>query len=126
MTRHLWEHEHPYHCNLDNYFSNDCAAKFDSWADFYAENKDNDDDYNLLFRFDWYPKEHYADDDEPAASDTLELFYVGQRKGLFRSVTVSVKQSDEDAVRAWLVGRWRHLRALWEPLAADAGEGTGR
>lgn len=119
---HLWEVEHAYYCNEGNYFSNDCHAEFARWQDFAEESKDEDLDYNLVFRWDW--KAPSTDDGEllPPNPDKnyrdgrLLLFYMGQRKGLYRYVEVSVCQADEPAVRAWLQPRLDHLMKLWAPL----------
>lgn len=37
---------------------------------------------------------------------------MGQRKGLFRWVTVEVCRADEQAVRDWLQVRWEHMKEL--------------
>jgi hypothetical protein len=109
---HLWEIEHPYYCSESNYYSNEPHAEFDSWEDFMEEEGDSDMDYNLIFRFDWKK----ADNDNELPHDTLQLFYIGQRKGLFRCVEVKITDEDEDSVRPWLHGRFKHLLSLWVPF----------
>lgn len=118
----LWEVDHPYYCNLGNYFSNDCGQRFRSWAEFEESSEDEDLDLNLVFRWDWQTR---TDDNGDAAphpddnyrADSLEIFYIGQRKGIYRFVEVEVCRADEPAVRAWLAKRYEHLKKLWEPLA---------
>ncbi len=121
MTMHLWEAGHSYFCNEGSYEGSDNSERFASWEEFAAEYIDDatDFDYNLLFRWDW----HFLDDadTEPGADPSyrtgiLKLFWVAQRKGLYRYTLVSVCAADEPAVRAWLQRPFEHLLALWAPL----------
>jgi len=121
----LWEAEHAYYCNEGNYFAsgNDQpTSSYDSWQGFLGSEGDSDPDYNLLFRWDWsfdgedddgnpvvHPDPYYRD-------GTLKLFWIGQRKGLYRWTCVSVCKADEPVIREWLTGRLKHLLSLWEPL----------
>ncbi len=109
MAKHLWEVEHDYHCELFNYFSNECHDSFDSWTEFKGSDWfEADADYNLLFRWDWLNKD---------GQHKLHLFYIKQRKGIFQSVTIyNMLESDEDEVRTWLLPKLDHLKRLWEPL----------
>ena len=116
--KHLWEVNHPYYCNLGNYYSNEPGAEFKSWADFLAEYGDADFDYNLLFRFDWKEEEdrpHKGDDNY--RNGRLEIFWMGQRKGLYNFSIIEVCRADEPAVIEFLKPRWEHMKRLWEPLA---------
>lgn len=122
--KHLWEVEHEYYCNEGNYYASESVeASYRSFADFLAEEGDSDMDYNLLFRWDW--KEGGDEDsiafngDEHYRNGTLILFWMGQRKGLYRFSTVSVCRADEPAVLAFLGPRWEHLRKLWAPLTTS-------
>jgi hypothetical protein len=123
MPKHLWEVDHPYYCNLGNYFKNGCGENFGSWADFQESCKDEDFDMNLVFRFDWQPPKDDDDNeiefnhDENYRESSLEIFYMGQRKGLYRFVTVEVCRADEPAVIEWLKPRWERMRLLWEPFS---------
>ncbi len=111
---HLWEIDHPYYCNEGNYFANindQPTCTYESWADFYDEEGNSDFDMNLLFRWDW----RKADPDKKAwgnPTDVLLLYWMGQRKGLYRWTTVQICDADEPAVRAWLADRWAYLRLL--------------
>ena len=127
MTQRLWDIEHPYYCNEGNHFasSNDCHAHYGRWQDFVAEQGDGDLDMNLVFRWDWEaPRSDGRDTpivwqgDENYRDCELKLFYMGQRKGLYRWVTVDVCRSDEPAVREWLSIRFAHMLKLWEPFTA--------
>lgn len=125
---HLWDVAHPYYCNEGNYFARggECSCHYQRWQDFVAEQGDDDLDMNLVFRFDWDAPRKYGDPNEPIAwqgdenyrDSILKLFFIGQRKGLYRWVTIDVCRADEPAVREWLTERWQHMRTLWEPLSA--------
>jgi len=75
-----------------------------------------DKDMNLVFRFDWRAA---GGSWNSGTEDKLDLFIVGQRKGLYRSVSVFVKRSEEPDIRQWLRGRLVHLLKLWTPLTGN-------
>ncbi|WP_424863080.1 hypothetical protein [Streptomyces sp. MMS24-I29] len=121
MTQHLWEIDHPYYCTEGNYYKNGNHLTYDNWADFHAEWGDLNPDVNLVFRWDWqradpadyaYELEH----GEELPPDTLQVFWVLQRKAILRSTECFITEADEPAVRAWLTKRAAHMRLLWEPL----------
>ena len=121
---HLWEAKHPYYCNEGNYYAREsCEAYYKSWADFMEEEGAADKDYNLVFRFDW--DENDGEDDPTFNGDTnyrngkLKLFYMGQRKGLYRWSIVEVCRADEPAVIDFLRERWEHMQTLWAPLSSN-------
>jgi len=138
---HLWEHDHPYYCSEGNYFKNGLHARYDSWADFAQPSAgrsfneewnllyDFDDALNLLFRWDWKkadpenywlkpgdPHDETAQYEEDLKADTLQLFFILQRKAYNISVDVKVTEADEPEVRAWLERKAAHIRTLWAPL----------
>ena len=131
MSR-LWEHDHPYYCSEGNYFSNGYHNKFESWQEFVDDGDalyNGDEDMNLLFRWDWKkadpdnyrlapgdPDDESEEFAEAQKHDQLLLFYMLQRKAICLSVEVVVDEADEQAVRAWLEKRARHMIRLWEPL----------
>lgn len=118
---HLWEIQHPYYCNEGNYYApgrDQPTMTYESWAEFIESEGDSDLDMNLLFRWDW----RKADPEGKAwgnECDVLLLFWMGQRKGLYRWTEVHVNDADEEAVKTWLTGRWQYLKLLWEPLAQE-------
>lgn len=133
MTR-LWEVDHPYYCSDSNYYASGTNQPFHtygSWQEFYAEEGDSDLDMNLVFRWDWQRIEYLDDDssvgraafdakyDDNYRAYNLEIFWIGQRKGIYRGSTVAVCRADEPAVREWLAIRWQHMRLLWDPISAD-------
>lgn len=119
---HLWEIDHSYYCNEGNYFSNkSCESYYKSWFEFAQEEKDADFDMNLVFRFDWVEND---EDDNPTfngdpnyRNGKLKIFWMGQRKGLYRWSIVEVCRNDEPEVIEFLKARWDHLKTLWLPIS---------
>lgn len=122
MSKHLWEIKHPYYCHDGNYFTGESVeTEYGSWTNFLEEEGDSDFDMNLLFRWDW----HEADPDEEKLGNStavLKLYWMGQRKGLYRYSTVHVTDADEPAVIEWLTNRWQHIRLLWEGISNLEGK----
>ena len=126
-VQHLWEVKHPYYCNKGNFYARESvASEYGTFAEFMAEQGTSDFDLNLLFRWDW---EQSGDDDgEPLPfqgdnyyrDGTLLLFWMGQRKGLYRYSRVAVCRADEPAVIAFLQPRLDYLASLWAPLTIGA------
>lgn len=118
--KHLWEADHPYYCNEGNYFKNDCGDEFKTWALFYEAYHDADFDMNLVFRFDWREGEDWNagkfTGDVNYRNGRLLIFWMGQRKGLYRWSEISICRADESAVIEFLKPRYDHLRKLWEPF----------
>ncbi len=128
MQKHLWECKHPYYCTEGQYFSSQANYPtiwpFDTWEDFIGEMGAADEDYNMLFRWDW---EEPEEDDEgeplpPFSGDVnerngkLKLFFMVQRKGFHSTSIVNVCRADETAVIEYLKPKLAHLKSLWEPL----------
>ena len=124
-TKPFWETDHPYVAPDSNYYANgyESAAythAFDSWSDFLAELGDMDEDYNFLYRWDFYsPDPKWAEKDEVPE---LHFCYILQRKGTFLWAKIRNPQpEDEEAIRAYLDARWDHVRRLWAPLSGVSG-----
>ena|ERR1700743_3258422 len=123
--KHLWEVDHPYYCNEGNYFARGTDRvhdEFSRWADFWEEYKDADFDMNLVFRWDW-KEEHPESGETNFTGDVnyrngkLLIFWMGQRKGLYRWSEIQVCRADEPLVIKFLRPRLEHLKKLWEPLS---------
>ena len=117
----LWEAEHSYYCNDGNYYARESVeSKYRSWTQFLAEEGNSDFDLNLVFRWDWREGEGWDlaefNGDENYRNGELKIYWMGQRKGLYRYSTVEVCRADEPRVREWLEQRWEHLEKLWEPI----------
>ncbi|MFC5930862.1 hypothetical protein D6T64_11795 [Cryobacterium melibiosiphilum] len=127
-AKHLWEFDHPYYCSQGCYYTKgtdweEVHRDWETWADFAESWGDSDEDYNLLFRWDWKRSDpdHYAFErtEDPAfemPADHLELFYMLQRKAKPFSHIITVTETDEPAVREWLTKKAEHMRKVWEPL----------
>jgi hypothetical protein len=122
---HLWEIEHPYYCNDGNYYAagnKQPFERYESWADFFEAEGNSDLDMNLVFRWDWR-KADPQDEHWGNKKDELLIYFMGQRKGLYRWVKIEINDSNEAAVREWLAKRWQHLVLLWQgispPLASE-------
>jgi hypothetical protein len=129
---HLWEINHPYYCSEGSYWVpgtrwHEVHQEYENWQDFLSEWELADEDYNLLFRWDWKradPDDYkYEREENPAfemPGDHVELFYMMQRKARNMSVFVKVNEADEQDVREFLVRKASHMRKLWEPLLEAA------
>lgn len=127
-TQHLWEIDHPYYATPGCYYTPgtqwmEVHEEIESWAGFMESWGEADEDYNLLYRWDWertdpedYEDELRLDPAFKLPGDTLQLFYMMQRKAKPMSVYVKVTEADEPAVREFLAGKAEHMRKLWEPL----------
>ena len=135
----LWEVNHPYYSSESNFYSDEPGERFESWADYLDRWGSSDLDLNLLFRWDWIkpdPSDYLSPADPEAAAypqevlpetDTLWLFYILQRKGIYLANNVAVTEDDEPSVREFLMPRLAHLLLMWEPLTranrqGDAGQ----
>ena len=128
MSKHLWEIDHPYYCNEGCFYTpgtrfHEVHQEIASWADFMDSWADADEDYNFLFRWDWKrsdPADYEWEREENPAfelpGDTLQLFYMLQRKAKPMSVFVKVNEEDEAAVTEFLRGKAEYMRKIWEPL----------
>ncbi len=127
-AKHLWEVDHPYYCNEGNYFAREsCESLYRSFADFLEAEGGGDMDLNLLFRWDWTETVYDDEGDEKPSfngdvnyrNGRLKLFWMGQRKGLYRWSIVDVCRADEPQVIEYLRPRFLHLVSLWSPLDCE-------
>ena len=124
QTTHLWEAGHPYYCTEGNFYKNGLADRFESWADFLEAWGDSDHDMNLVFRWDWQrPDLEDLDEGEEPEPESLQIFWVLQRKAILRSTRCIVTAEDEPAVKAWLAERAKTIAALWAPLDLRGTDG---
>lgn len=121
----LWECDHPYYCEEGNYFKAGQHTPFSSWEDFATTQFfSGDRDQNLLIRWDWQSWRRHPDPslrcDDP---DELVLHFVLQRKALLCSVSITVTDDDEPAVREFLQECGKTIAAIWEPVALSTEAG---
>ena len=121
MKPHLWEVEHPYYCNEGNYFANEsCESYFKTIDGFLSGNMNSDFDMNLVFRWDWVEENDEGESDyngdDYYRNGLLKIFWLGQRKGLYRWSIIEVCRADEEKVISFLMPRLEHLMNMWQPL----------
>jgi hypothetical protein len=107
--RHLWEYEHPLYCEQGNYYKSGLHLRHDSWRQFVDDTEyvTGDRNANLLFRWDWH---------QDGERNSLDLYFILQRKGLNCSHEITVTVDDETEIRAFLEECAETMRATWEPL----------
>ena len=116
-TKRLWEIKHAYHCTTEHGMN-----EYDTFEDFMDEWGDADQDYNLMFRWDWSERDPETDEvneftgDMDARIGTLSVFFAAQRKGYIVGAEVKVCRNDEPAVIEYLTKGQAYLNKLWEPL----------
>lgn len=114
--------DHPYGAPDSNYYANgyqnaEWHHEFETWDEFMSEMGKLDEDYNYLYRWDFYvPDKRWAEPDE---REYLEFCFVLQRKGTFLWARIyEPKLEDEEKIRAYLQEKWEYVKRLWEPLAS--------
>jgi hypothetical protein len=121
--KHLWETDHPYYCNEGNYYAHESVGdEHKSFGEFIAEYANADFDLNLVFRWDWDERDAETEQstftgDVNYRNGVLKIFWMGQRKGLYRYSIVEVCRADETAVIAFLKPRWEYMQKLWEGIS---------
>ena len=108
--------DHPYYCSESNYYSNDAGATWETMTDFLAEFESGDVDMNLVFRWDIKQR-----DEENPGRYYAEVCMMQQRKGIFSPHHIK-HINEEEAIRfkGYLEKHWETLKAMWQPLAANA------
>lgn len=105
--------DHEYYCHTSNYYSNEAGGRWETWKDFIGEYGDSDMDYNLVFRWDVKKR-----DAENGGGYYMEVFIMGQRKGLFSpQVIESVTEDDVQSILDFMNPRYDYLKNLWAPLS---------
>ena len=116
----LKETKHSYYCNETNYYvdgyNNYGRSEYDNWKDFKEEwlicHDKLDDDYNHVFRFDILEKRN--EEDELTGEFELWLFFILQRKGIYRPVWIkNIKKDDMTDIEDFLKDRWQYLKNQW-------------
>lgn len=116
----LQKTNHSYYCSDSNYYvdghSNFGLCEYDTWNDFKDDwllpNNALDDDYNHVFRFDILEK------DEDSGEFELWLFFILQRKGIYRPVWIkNIEEKDMEEIEQFLKDRWNYLKKQWEEIS---------
>lgn len=129
-ARKLWEADHPYYATEGSYSLAGEHQEYPDWPNFFQHMGDSDPDMNLVYRFDWRGPsakaakkergdETYGDEDDWGyATDTMLIYFMGQRKARCWSAEFPVTREEEPAVRAWLADRFKTIMAIWEPISS--------
>lgn len=119
--------EHSYYCSESNHYvgnqhgENFGRCEYDTWADFQKEWLDLDGvsidmDYNLCFRFDIKQKRN-PETDEPIDEFELWLFFMLQRKGIYRPVWIKhIEEKDMPEIKGFLKKQWEYMKYQWNEL----------
>ena len=119
--------EHSYYCSESNHYvgnqhgENFWRCEYDTWADFQEEWLDSDGvsidmDYNLCFRYDIKQRRN-LDTDEPIDEFELWLFFMLQRKGIYRPVWIKhIEEKDMPGIKGFLEKQWNYIQYQWNEL----------
>lgn len=115
----LQKTNHSYYCSESNYYvgrnENFGRSEYATWKDLKDDwliNDDLDDDYNHLFRFDIF--ESKDDDGNPTEKFELFLFFILQRKGIYRPVWIKeITEEDMPEIKRFLEKRWEYMKNQW-------------
>lgn len=116
MKLELKDYNHPYYCEVSNFYSNKANKHYGTVSQFLAEFRDADVDMNLCFR--WDIREKYEDEEEKIVIGfRLDLFLILQRKGIFMPVCIDqITESDLRALEEYLQNHLETMRKNWSPL----------
>lgn len=119
----LKETDHNYYSSENNYYvgnqhgENYGRCEYDTWEEFKEEWLDKDGsidcDYNLCFRFDILQKRE-QETDELIDGYQLWLFFILQRKGIYRPVLVkNLVESNMKELENFLHHQWEYMKDQW-------------
>lgn len=117
--------DHRYYSSGSNYYVNGYnnfgRCDYDTWEDFKDDWLDNDgnidDDYNHVFRFDIIQNRD-EEADELIEGYQLWLFFILQRKGIYRPVWIkNIEEKDMEEIKSFLENRWEYLKEQWVELS---------
>ena len=121
MTLELKNTKHSYYCSDKNYYASSSEnfgrCDYGTWEEFKKEwlvNGSLDDDLNHLFRFDVFESE------ETQGGFELFLFFILQRKGIFRPVRIhSITKDNLAEIETFLSHRWQYLKSQWREFSGE-------
>jgi hypothetical protein len=119
---------HSYYCSESNYYvgnyhgENYGRCDYDTWGEFKEAWLDDnlwiDHDYNHCFRFDINPHRDFETDDIIQEKYSLKLYYILQRKGIFRPVFIKeISETDMPEIEQYLSDCWDYLKSQWEEFS---------
>lgn len=121
---------HSYYCSETNYYvgnhngENFGRSEYDTWEEFKEEWLDKDGtidcDYNLCFRYD-ITQNRDEETDEPIEGYRLWLFFILQRKGIYRPVWIkNIGEGDMAELEKFLQHQWNYITGQWSEIAEGA------
>lgn len=121
MALELKNTKHSYYCSESNYYvdgtRNYGLCEYDTWEDFKEEwfvDGSLDDDLNHLFRFD------ILENDDVPGEFRLFLFFILQRKGIFRPVCIrNITKDNLSEIETFLSQRWPYLKSQWREFSEE-------
>ncbi|MGG2091294.1 hypothetical protein AB1283_00825 [Bacillus sp. S13(2024)] len=119
---------HSYYCSDSNYYIGNSYGEnfgrcvYETWRDFKEawlnEDLTIDHDYNHCFRFDINPHRDYETDKEIEGKFSLDLYFMLQRKGIFRPVHIKeIAESDMPEIEKYLSACWNYIKGQWEEFS---------
>lgn len=120
---------HSYLSSNSNYYvnanENFGRSEYDTWQQFKAhwleEELEIDHDYNHLFRFDIKPQIDEETEEESPDALSLHLYYVLQRKGIYRPVLIrSISEEDMPEIEKYLMECWAYLQGQWTEFSSNS------
>lgn len=120
----LKETNHSYYCSETNYYvkqsKNYGRCDYDTWDEFKQvwlnEDSSIDCDYNLCFRYDIKQKRD-IEISEVVESYELWLFFVLQRKGIYRPVVIrNITKDDMVQLETFLNLQWKYIKNQWQEI----------
>ena len=124
---------HSYYCSEDNYYvgnskgENFGRSEYETWEEFRDEwlGEDGvsiDADYNLCFRFDIIQKRD-LDTDDLIDGFELWLFFILQRKGIYRPVWIkNIYEKDMPYIYNFLKMQFEYMENQWKEIAETIKE----
>lgn len=122
MALELKATKHNYYSSESNYYvggrENYGRNDYDSWEmfkeDWLFSDGTIDDDLNHLFRFD------ILESEENPGNFTLWLFFILQRKGIYRPVHINtITEADLPEIEEFLSKRWEYMKSQWEEFSKE-------
>lgn len=118
---------HEYYCSNSNYYVGDYngenhgLCEYETWNEFKEDwmfdGNIIDHDYNHCFRFDIRNKYDEEKDEDIQDEYYLELFFILQRKGIFRPVIIkTIKEDDMYELEQYLKECCNYLKKQWEEV----------
>jgi hypothetical protein len=122
------ETNHNYYCSDTNYYvgnyngENYGRCDYNTWQEFKEawlnEDLTIDHDYNHCFRFDIKPLYDSETDEELKDRFSLCLYFMLQRKGIFRPVAIKeITQNDISEIEQYLRDCWEYIKKQWEEFS---------